>query len=245
MPGIYVGTLDEPSEGVLTALRVGAIIIGAVGFVVLAGMLVAAREWVTFGNLIGFGLVVGALFIINRAANPWQPLFTGSDLANWRVQPKGLKGVWVADGGVLRGAGTEGQLVSERGDFKNFHLRAEVKTNNPDGVVIGFRTPKTGSGPAVKLTQLPADTWCTYEMIAFNNQVTIKVDGKKMEQYDDKKPAPGGLSVQVTQPQTTVQFRSIEVREPLVLPVDVSWVLLGVVGLLSVEWLTRKLLKLA
>ena len=100
-------------------------------------------------------------------------------------------------------------------------------------------------GPAVKLTSLPADTWCTYEMIAFNNQVTIKIDGKKMEQYEDKKPAPGGLSVQVTLPQTAVQFRSIEVREPLMLPVDVSWVLLGLVGLLSVEWLTRKLLKLA
>src|SRR5262249_26382411 len=243
--GFYLAAQEDPSTGLITALRVTAIILGAAGFIALVAMLLTAREWVTFGNVIGFAIVVGALFLVHRMANPWQPLFNGNDLTDWKVQPKGLKGVWTVEDRTIRGTGTQGQLVSERSDFKNFQLRAEMKTNNPEAVVLGYRLPRTGSGQAVKPSAAPIDTWFTYALIASGDTDKVKINGREVDEIEDKKPVAGSFLLQTTHPQAGVQVRSIDVREPIMLPVDISWVLMIAVGLLSIEWLTRKLLKLA
>ncbi len=73
-------------------------------------------------------------------ANGWVQLFNGKDLTGWKpivTQP----GHWSVENGELVGRGPEvSHLMSERGDFENFHLRAEVKINAAGNSGIFFHS---------------------------------------------------------------------------------------------------------
>jgi formylglycine-generating enzyme required for sulfatase activity len=56
----------------------------------------------------------------------WQPLFNGRDLTGWKTLAE-LPGQWEVKDGLLIGSAKPSYLFSERGDFANFHLRAEIK----------------------------------------------------------------------------------------------------------------------
>ena len=77
-----------------------------------------------------------------RAEDAWKPLFNGSDLTGWQVGP-GQKQTWKVREGVLVSSGPPGLLISTRGDFANFHLRAEVKINDGGNSGVFFRVPAT------------------------------------------------------------------------------------------------------
>ena len=56
-------------------------------------------------------------------------LFNGRDLEGWKTHPS-QKGNWRVDGGILVGSGADvSHLYSERGDYRDFHLRLEARYN--------------------------------------------------------------------------------------------------------------------
>jgi hypothetical protein len=72
----------------------------------------------------------------------WVPLFNGKDLAGWKLGPQ-QPGNWTVDKGILIGKGPfpVSHLFTERGDFQDFHLRAEAKINLAGNSGIYFRSP--------------------------------------------------------------------------------------------------------
>ena len=67
-------------------------------------------------------------------------LFNGKDLTGWKLHPN-HPGNWKVRDGVLRGSTRQSHLFSQRGDYANFHLRAEVKVNLGGDSGILFRAP--------------------------------------------------------------------------------------------------------
>jgi Domain of Unknown Function (DUF1080) len=64
------------------------------------------------------------------AADGFVPLFNGKDLTGWKTHPRQLDG-WRVESGVLVGRGPDvSHLYTDRGDFKNFRLRVEVRIND-------------------------------------------------------------------------------------------------------------------
>ena len=79
----------------------------------------------------------------------WVQLFNGKDLTGWKIHPD-QGGKWEVKDGILIGSGSSRQryLFSERGDYANFHLRAEAKINLGGDSGIEFRAPfALQSGP--------------------------------------------------------------------------------------------------
>jgi hypothetical protein len=144
------------------------------------------------------------------------PLFNGKDLSSWKTHPK-QPGEWRVKDGVLTGSGAVSHLFTERGDFKDFHLRAEVRVNEDGNSGIYFRTPfglplgddaspggyeaqilhrydkpafLTGSLQGLvkaPILALAADEWFTMEITAVGNELTVKVNNKTTAHYVDEK----------------------------------------------------------
>lgn len=70
----------------------------------------------------------------------WVQLFNGQDLTGWQLLP-GHSGDWKVRDGILQGSNRQSHLFSQRDDYANFHLRAEVKVNLGGDSGIMFRTP--------------------------------------------------------------------------------------------------------
>ena len=67
------------------------------------------------------------------------PLFNGKDLTGWKTHPS-QPGNWRVKDGILIGSGpTTSHLFSERGDYKNFYLRAVARINNGGNSGVFFR----------------------------------------------------------------------------------------------------------
>jgi hypothetical protein len=67
------------------------------------------------------------------------PLFDGKSLKGWKVHPEGT-GNWKVEGGAIVGSGEASHLFTEKGDFADFHLRAEVQINDKGNSGMYFRT---------------------------------------------------------------------------------------------------------
>jgi uncharacterized protein (TIGR03067 family) len=73
-------------------------------------------------------------------ADGFTPLFNGKDLTGWKTHPD-LPGTWEVRDGMLTGSTVQSLLFSERADFGNFHLRAEVRVTSGGDSGIKFRAP--------------------------------------------------------------------------------------------------------
>jgi serine/threonine protein kinase len=70
----------------------------------------------------------------------WVKLFNGKDLTGWKTH-QAQPGGWTVEDGNLVGRGDVAHhLFSERGDYDNFHLRAEVKVTGQGNSGIYFRS---------------------------------------------------------------------------------------------------------
>jgi uncharacterized protein (TIGR03067 family) len=69
------------------------------------------------------------------------PLFNGRDLTGWKGPD-----CWKVQNGILVGSGEGTGLLSDRADFRNFHLRAQCKLNQGGNSGIFFRCPVNGGG---------------------------------------------------------------------------------------------------
>jgi hypothetical protein len=173
----------------------------------------------------------------------WVQLFNGRDLKGWKTHPDD-KAKWEVKDGILIGSGAHaGHLFSERGDYDNFHYRIEAKISDKGNSGQYFRAQfgpsypkgyeaqinsthpdpqKTGSlwgFVPVKKMLVKTDEWFTQEVIAIDNHIIIKVNGKKVVDFVDKKNTytKGHFALQMHDPtdgvETRVQFRKVEVKE--------------------------------
>ena len=148
------------------------------------------------------------------AADGFVPLFNGKDLTGWKTDPK-QPGNWRVENGLLTGSGAISHLFTERGDFKDFDLHAEVRVNqdgnsgiyfhapfglaNSDAYPGGYEVqichrynqPAFLTGSLVGLVKAPilglaADEWFTMEIIAVGKEYTVKVNNKTTAYYVDE-----------------------------------------------------------
>jgi serine/threonine protein kinase len=219
---------------------------GVIAFQIHGGR--PARE-ITFRN-IEFRELGGA-----TQADGFVSLFNGKDLTGWKTHPK-QPGNWrvVAGtgGDVLTGSGpAASHLYTERGDYRDFHLRVEARINDKGNSGLLFRTTfgpqfpaknhvfplgyeaqinsthadvnKTGSlyvgsdGALVSVRDMlvPPNQWFTLEVVAQDNLIVVKVNGKETAHFHDDKRrfASGHIALQQHDPQTVTEFRKIEIRE--------------------------------
>jgi WD40 repeat protein len=164
------------------------------------------------------------------------PLFNGKDLTGWESFP-GDKSRWEIKDGILTSGGGRGDLFSKRGDYENFHLRAEVKINDGGNSGIYFRSLFRGGFPPGYEAQINAThpdpqktgslynivkvldqlhkpgAWFTLEVIAEGEHLVILVNGKKVVDVKDATYAKGHFALQQHDPGTVVEFRKIEIKE--------------------------------
>src|SRR5262245_48868353 len=69
----------------------------------------------------------------------WKKLFNGKDLTGWKTYPSGT-GNWKVEDGAIVGSGKASHLFTERDDYADFHLRAEVSINDAGNSGMYFRT---------------------------------------------------------------------------------------------------------
>jgi serine/threonine protein kinase/formylglycine-generating enzyme required for sulfatase activity len=83
-----------------------------------------------------------------RSDDGFVPLFNGKDKVGWKIHPS-QPGNWRVEKGILIGSGTEksqpyiserSHLYTERGDFKDFHLRVEARINDGGNSGLYFRS---------------------------------------------------------------------------------------------------------
>jgi serine/threonine protein kinase len=170
-------------------------------------------------------------------ADGFVSIFNGKDLTGWTTA-QGGRGNWKVVDGAITCAGQLDHLYTESSDFGDFHLRAEVKLNalgnsgiyfragKPLGLVTDYEAQistradqqKTGSlYNLARVNQSPVagDTWFTYEIIARGDRIRLLVNGTETAAYTETRPGrprTGYIALQHHDPNTTVQFRKIEVR---------------------------------
>jgi formylglycine-generating enzyme required for sulfatase activity/serine/threonine protein kinase len=172
----------------------------------------------------------------------WTQLFNGRDLAGWKTHPDHV-GAWSVSDGMLVGKGRKSWLFSERADFTNCHLRAEVQINDvgDSGIFVradfdldelgapkrfmeanisaGGRDSKVGAiwGPALladaQQQLVKAGEWFTFEVIASGGNVETKVNGVTAASAKDCPVHAGHIALQVFSDDTEVRFRKVEVKQ--------------------------------
>ncbi len=101
---------------------------------------------VRFRNIQIKSLVASDPPIPMRASEPedsgdFRPLFNGRDLTGWTPHPT-QPGGWRVENGILIGSGPAvSHLYSERGDYKDFHLRVHARINGGGNSGVYFRAP--------------------------------------------------------------------------------------------------------
>jgi serine/threonine protein kinase len=170
------------------------------------------------------------------------PLFNGRDLTGWKPSPS-EPNHWRVENGVLVGSGREKSILySERGDYKDFHLRVEARISEGGNSGVFFRVPfgagwasdfeaqigtnDTGQllgygqqvGSRVPAPPIPSDAWFTFEVIAEGTRVVTRLDGKVVTKFADAghPSSPGHIALEVVPVSarpTVVEFRKIEIKE--------------------------------
>src|SRR5262245_7258607 len=178
----------------------------------------------------------------DKADDGWVKLFDGMTLKGWKVHPNGT-GRWKVEDGAIVGSGPASHLFTERGDFGDIHLKAEVQINDGGNSGMYFRTQfgpgfpkgyeaqvnsthadpvKTGSlygfgeKATVRKILVKPGEWFTYEVIARGNHITIKVNGSPtIENFEDTKNTymKGHIAFQQHHNGSVVKIRKVEVRE--------------------------------
>ena len=145
---------------------------------------------------------------------PWQELFNGKDLAGWKIS-ENKEAVYIEDGClVTHGERAHAFYVGKEDGkeiYKNFRLRAEVKTEPKANSGIYFHTKfqdsgwpskgyeaqvnnshddakKTGGLYSVQDNFTPPvkdGEWFTYEIVVQGKSIRIEINGKTISDYTE------------------------------------------------------------
>ncbi len=167
-------------------------------------------------------------------SNGWVVLFDGKTLSGW----KSYEGSgWSVVDGAITGQGPTTHLFSPN-TYTNLEFKAECRLNHSgnSGMYIrtrwgksfprGYEAQVENTSPDPQRTgslygfhpvreQLVADdTWWTQEVIAIGNRIIIKVNGKIVTDFVDKKNTykRGYLALQQHNDGSIVNFRNLQVK---------------------------------
>jgi serine/threonine protein kinase len=163
-------------------------------------------------------------------------LFNGKDLTGWQL-PGGGTGKWKVQDAAIVSDGPTSYLFSQRGDYQDFHLHAEVQINDRGNSGLYFRIPKATRWPNGYEAQINAthedpqktgslynikkisnqlhrpDEWFTLDVIAEGDHIIILVNDKKVVDVPNSKYRKGYIALQQLDEGTVVRFRRIEIQE--------------------------------
>ena len=175
-----------------------------------------------------------------KPGNDWGSLFDGKTLSGW----EGIgEARWtVGEGGILQGRGPRGHLFSP-GEYGNFHYKATVRVGDDSNSGMYFRTLmeagrawpqgmeaqvnsthgdplRTGTlyGYEAVYEQLAKPwEWFTQEVIAVDEYVVIKVNGrvtvKRQVPFAGKHFPKGRFAFQQHHPGSEVDYKDVVVRQ--------------------------------
>jgi len=202
------------------------------------------------GVVVLVSLVVGIAIGLSHRSTPtssasesrsedWKPLFNGQDLSGWKAL-NGRDSQWWVQDRQLVGRGDNAFLVTQRDDFQNFRLRAEVQLDSGGNSGIFFRCDDDASLPAgyeahigVNLGSLHRNRlsgtappwrpeisaepgrWYQLEVTARGASIEIVVDGKRTVEFMEKESGPvrGRIGLQAFGAGAHVRFRRLEIQE--------------------------------
>lgn len=180
----------------------------------------------------------------------WVELFNGENLDGWKVSEN--PGSFTVVDKVIKVDGPRGHAfyVGPVGnhDFRNFELIVEVKTmpKANSGIFIHTEFQETGwptKGHEIQVNQSHGDwrktgsvysfkdvsetyvedgEWYTEHVIVRGDQITVKVNGKIINEYDEskdrtgdlgsKKLSSGTIALQAHDPESVIYYRSVKIK---------------------------------
>lgn len=185
------------------------------------------------------------------AQKGWVELFNGKDFTGWKISEN--PGSFTIEDGVIKIAGPRGHAFYDgpvgNHDFKNFELIAEVKTmpKANSGIFIHTQYQERGwpnVGHEIQVNQSHGDwrktgsvysfkdvkevyakdgEWYTEHIIVKGSKVTVKVNGKVINEYDESKEREAGdwgtkkldhgtIALQAHDPESIIYYRSVKVK---------------------------------
>lgn len=189
---------------------------------------------------------------LSAQSGDWIELFNGKNMDGWKISDNPAS--FNVEDGVIKVAGPRAHAFYEgkvgNHDFKNFELMVEVKTMPKANSGIFFHTvfQETGwpnKGYEVQVNQSHGDwrktgslysfndvkevfvkdgEWYTEHIIVNGDQVTVKINGKTVMEYDEsedknraanageKKIDHGTFALQAHDPESVIYYRSVKVK---------------------------------
>lgn len=189
---------------------------------------------------------------LSAQSGDWIELFNGKNMDGWKISDNPAS--FNVEDGVIKVAGPRAHAFYEgevgNHDFKNFELMVEVKTMPKANSGIFFHTvfQETGwpnKGYEVQVNQSHGDwrktgslysfndvkevfvkdgEWYTEHIIVNGDQVTVKINGKTVMEYDEsedknrpanageKKIDRGTFALQAHDPESVIYYRSVKVK---------------------------------
>jgi hypothetical protein len=180
----------------------------------------------------------------------FKPIFNGKTFDGWKTADE-HPGTWKIEDGALVAHGERCHLfyVGDEKPFKDFELKVDVMTEPGSNGGIYFHTKyqevgwpkygfesqvnvthgdwiKTGSLYGVVnvgLTTAQDNRWWTQHIIVKGNQVTVKVDGKNVFEYNEPPGAKAGadftrkldsgtFALQAHDPKSIIHYKNIRVK---------------------------------
>jgi hypothetical protein len=201
-----------------------------------------------------FAVLAFLLFTIPLSAQTgeWVELFNGKNLDGWKVSENSAS--FAVEDGVIKVAGPRGHAfyVGEVGnhDFKNFELIVELKTmpKANSGIFIHTQYQEDGwpnKGYEIQVNQSHSDwrktgsvysfqdvretfvqdgEWYTEHVIVNGSQVTVKINGNTVNEYDESKDekrasglgekslSSGTIALQAHDPESVIYYRSVKIK---------------------------------
>jgi len=196
--------------------------------------------------------LVAFTFQLSAQSGEWIELFNGKNLDGWKVSenPQSFN----VEDGVIKVAGPRGHAfyVGEVGnhDFQNFELIIELKTmpKANSGIFIHTQYQQNGwpsKGYEIQVNQSHSDwrktgsvysfqdvretfvqdgEWYTEHVIVNGSQITVKVNGEIINEYDEAKDtargenlgekslSSGTIALQAHDPESVIYYRSVKIK---------------------------------
>ncbi len=189
-------------------------------------------------------------FFTFSQSGDWVELFNGKNLEGWKIS-ENPSSFSVVDN-TIKVDGPRGHAFYDgpvgNHDFKNFELIVEVKTMPKvnSGIFIHTEFQETGwpnKGHEIQVNQTHGDwrktgsvysfkdvretfvedgEWYTEHVIVQGNQVTVKINGKTINEYDEskdrtgdlgtKKLSSGTIALQAHDPESVIYYRSVKIK---------------------------------
>jgi len=180
-------------------------------------------------------LVMCAAFPL-LAGDGWISMFDGKTLDGWKANENPES--WSVKDGAIVGDGERSHLFYMKHECGDCEFMAEVKISDGGNSGMYFRAQFVPGWPKgyeaqvnsthtdwkrtgslynfvnIKEELVPPDTWFTQHIIAQGNHIIIKVNGKKVVDYIDKKNTytKGYLALQQHNKGSVVHYRNLKMR---------------------------------